>query len=102
MRHDHAEYGVAQELEALVRFQATTRPLIDVRSVDQRCLQQRGVAEGVAERPGKGLRRGRRVLHDGKAASCYWPPATRRRKSHLAACCRPCLAVALACLLLVL
>jgi hypothetical protein len=51
VRRDHAEDGVAEELEPLVRFQTAPGPLVDVRGVDQRRLQQLGVTEGIAQRP---------------------------------------------------
>ena len=50
--HD-AEHRIAEELEALVRFETAAWPLVHVRRVDERCLEQQRVAERVTKRLGE-------------------------------------------------
>src|SRR5205085_9708018 len=63
VRDHHPEHGVAQELEALIGFQGAARALVDVRSVDESRLEQRDIAERIAERLAEDLGGRRRVVH---------------------------------------
>src|SRR5262245_52307068 len=63
MGDHHAEHGVAEELQALVRLESSAGPLIDVGGMDESRFKQRGVAERGAKRPGKGGRHERRSRH---------------------------------------